>query len=230
MSYDCISLYLLPFYFESHERLKLINISYSLNPVITHPEVIKIQVGYAKGEYLLIENRQPIGFEVSLPKAGLVIYHIDENAKFSENPGFLGQIGWPENGNHYRVAIIQSDVQYNLEKGENRGDELDIFDVGDVLDAGNSSYPNTDSYRRGLIKETGIRIYDIVKEGDKITFSIQIPEDEHEATHVENSASKVKYIAPKELSTTFAADIGKLQSMKNFSCIRYSKVQILHLL
>jgi hypothetical protein len=48
-----------------------------------------------------------------LPKKGLVIYHMDEYVKFHKNPGFFGLVGWPENDNHYRVAIMQSNSKYN---------------------------------------------------------------------------------------------------------------------
>ena len=31
-----------------------------------------------KGEYFLVENREPVGFDAGLPGCGLLIYHVDE--------------------------------------------------------------------------------------------------------------------------------------------------------
>jgi len=184
---------------------------YTLKPVITTPDVIKIQIGYPNNEYLLIENRHRIenSFEAKLPiQGGLLIYHIDDMAKFHKNPGFVGQAGWPENGNHYRVAILQRDGEYNLEKGENRGDEGDLFvpDTSDELNPGNTFYPNTDAYRHGKIRKTDIRIYDIVSDGEDITFSIDLPENNSPVPKTD----PVNYanVPVKKLTTTYAADIG----------------------
>jgi len=49
-------------------------------------------------EYLLIENRQPLEFDINIWAPGLVIYHVDTAADEQMNLGFPGQDGWPENG------------------------------------------------------------------------------------------------------------------------------------
>lgn len=79
-------------------------------------QIYIIQKGYPEGEYLLIENRQPIQWDGLLWKGGLLIWHIDEAADFQRNRGYPGQSGWPGNGNHYRVALEQADRHYDLEK------------------------------------------------------------------------------------------------------------------
>jgi len=182
---------------------------YTLRPVITNPDVLKIQIGFPDKEYLLIENRHRIknSFEAKLPiQGGLLIYHIDDYASFHKDPGFLGQAGWPENGNHYRVAILQPDRKYNLEKGENRGDSGDLFGPKDELHPGNDFYPNTDTYQNGRIKKTGIRIYDIVNDGENISFSIDLPEGNIPGANTDVAQYTAR--PAKELVTTFAADIG----------------------
>lgn len=103
-------------------------------------------------EYLLIENRQPLEFDVDIWGSGLVIYHIDDAVKLQENRGYPGQPGWPENGNHYQVAVVQRDGKFDLEQGENQGDKGDMWMPGDELgpSLGGTVYPNTDSVSSSL--------------------------------------------------------------------------------
>ena len=83
------------------------------------------------------------------------------------------------NGNHYRVAILQADGMYHLEKGVNSGDGSDVVVPGDELKPGDPdelNYPNTDLYQRGRIKGTGIYIHDIEQNSDtSMSFTIDLP-------------------------------------------------------
>ena len=60
--------------------------------------MILISEGYPNGEYLLIENWQPCGFETKMGQGGLAIFHIDYNA--NDVRGYPQQTGWPTKGNH----------------------------------------------------------------------------------------------------------------------------------
>ena len=54
---------------------------YAIQPSEISSQVYRIAKNYPEGEYLLIENRQPIKFDSDWPGSGIVIYHIDEKAE-----------------------------------------------------------------------------------------------------------------------------------------------------
>jgi len=97
-----------------------------------------------------------------------VIYHVDENTGGNGNRVRGGPFleGWPGNGAHYKVALLQADGKYELEQGLNQGHMDDFWKAGDVLGPGNGeteatsngTYPNTDSYMGGNIVVTGLQI------------------------------------------------------------------------
>jgi hypothetical protein len=142
-----------------------------------------ITANFPPGEYLLIENRQPTClYDSSMSgPGGLAIYHIDENVPFERvnSQGYPGQYGWPGNGNHYYIALLQADGLYDLEKMMNPGDYGDLFRDGGVLGPSVSSYgpyPNTDSYAYGKgVRSTGIMITNITTSGSTISFVFQAP-------------------------------------------------------
>ena len=120
-----------------------------LKPAATSAQAYQIDVNpfaFAP-EYLLIENRQQISFDSWIWDNGLLIYHIDDNADGMSNPGYPGQEGWPQNDNHYQVAVLPKDGKYDLERNVNAGDAGDMWLPGDVLGPGMGStvFPNTDS-------------------------------------------------------------------------------------
>jgi len=131
------------------------------------PDIFRIQAPYPPGEYLLIENRQPVGSDRNIwAPGGIVIYHIDETADGNKVRGGPFVDGWPGNGAHYEVAVLQADGKYELEQALNLGDANDYWKEGDELGPGNGElvatnegvYPNTDSYQEGNIEVTGLVI------------------------------------------------------------------------
>ena len=97
-----------------------------------------------------------------LLQAGLVVYHIDDDANHNQE-GHPGQQGWPENGKHYRVAVLQADGKYDLERGLGRGDAGDVFAPGSgkSLGPGPDVHPNTDAYANGDVFRTGTVIANV---------------------------------------------------------------------
>jgi len=68
-------------------------------------------------EYFLVENRQQISFDRSLPGPGLLILHCDDNLSGSND---IGQ-------GHWHVSVEQADGLGDLEVGRNDGDAYDVF-------------------------------------------------------------------------------------------------------
>ncbi|MHC4067654.1 MAG: M6 family metalloprotease domain-containing protein, partial [Planctomycetota bacterium] len=147
--------------------------SYALQAAEDVSEFYRIDQGFPSGEYLLIENRQPLGFDGDMPQGGLAIWHIDEQANDIDEgyPGLLVQgTPWPQNGRHYRVALLQADGAYNLERGQNRGGSGDVWHAGAVDEINGNTLPSTDAYQNGIVLETGNRIYNISISGNTMFF------------------------------------------------------------
>eukprot|EP00568_Trieres_chinensis_P003177 CAMPEP_0183293584 /NCGR_PEP_ID=MMETSP0160_2-20130417/2215_1 /TAXON_ID=2839 ORGANISM="Odontella Sinensis, Strain Grunow 1884" /NCGR_SAMPLE_ID=MMETSP0160_2 /ASSEMBLY_ACC=CAM_ASM_000250 /LENGTH=341 /DNA_ID=CAMNT_0025454725 /DNA_START=17 /DNA_END=1042 /DNA_ORIENTATION=+ len=140
-------------------------------------------------EYFLIENKQrSYKFDNCLPEEGLVIWHIDEETGYNEE-GFPGQPGWPENGDHYRVALVSADGLYNLEKGSDLGMPSNFFyggvnefgSAGGINEFGSagvgrsgqvtSKFPNTDWYSRGKVIKSGFSIQNISPPMHQMSFT-----------------------------------------------------------
>lgn len=137
----------------------------------TNPTVYRVDFNYPGGEYLLIENRQPAGHESAMPQGGLCIWHIDEAKYDNTEPGYVGQAGWPANNRHYKVALLQADGDYAMERGWNRGDAGDVYH-GNAVDAIDSTtIPNTDAYQNGNIITTHNSIRDIGTAGPNMQFT-----------------------------------------------------------
>jgi len=151
--------------------------TYTARKACEFPDLFQISKNFPSGEYLLIENRQKCKFDGVISGPGLAVFHIDDSAGYTTE-GYPGQSGWPTNGNHYRVALLQADGAYSLEKGSNRGDSTDLFfsgGVNSITSAGTSSgaaYPNTKAYKGGTIIDTGISITNIGPSSDSMSFTV----------------------------------------------------------
>lgn len=143
---------------------------YAIDQAETNSQVYRIDYDYPSGEYLLIENRQPAGIETVIPQGGLCIYHIDEQAD-DVTEGYPGQDGWPWNGNHYRIAVLQADGDYDLEKRYNRGDSGDLYHGAGVSEVSQTTTPNTHVYQSGNIAITDNAIRNISASGASMTFT-----------------------------------------------------------
>ncbi len=78
------------------------------------------------GEYFLVENRYRASgtFDEGLPGEGLAVWHIDES-----KPDNNHECSPPADcsKNHYKVSLVQADGNWDLERGNNKGDDGDLY-------------------------------------------------------------------------------------------------------
>ncbi len=144
----------------------------SVPRVETTSTVYKITAGYPSGEYLLVENRQPYGFESILPQGGLCVWHIDEAKSSNQDEGYPGQAGWPGNNRHYKIALLQADGAYHMERGANRGDAGDVYRAGGVAAVSDSTVPSLNRYQSGVVAPSGNRLEAISAPSATMTFTL----------------------------------------------------------
>ncbi|GAX27245.1 hypothetical protein FisN_13Lh198 [Fistulifera solaris] len=128
---------------------------YALQPMEISSSAYKITHGYPDGEYLLIENKYPMLYDKDVEQGGIVVYHVDDTKDGQRERSYPGGEGWP--AKHYRVAVVQADGQFHLEKGTDYGTKTDFFTKGMMLGSGGDQ-PNTDGYQSGVLTPTGISI------------------------------------------------------------------------
>jgi M6 family metalloprotease-like protein len=162
---------------------------YTARSSAVFPDIFKITKGFNQGEYLLIENRQPLCFYQGpeLPRGGLAIWHIDETKRGNDDEGYPGQDRWPQNGHHYKIALLQADGCYHLERRKNLGDGWDYYYGGHtntVLGQGPIDYPNTvpffpntDAYMSGVVRRTPNQISHISPPGPEMSFTYEDPQN-----------------------------------------------------
>lgn len=151
--------------------------TYSAPQVEFNASVFRIDSGYPPGEYLLLENRQKVGFDLQIPQGGLAIWHIDESqGSLSQNSpnndeGYPGQGGWPANDQHYRNALLQADGTYDMEHDLDRGDGTDVYRSGGVASLNSATTPDTNAYQDGTILTSGNSIHGIGASSASMAFT-----------------------------------------------------------
>ena len=91
--------------------------------------------GEISPEYFLVENRQLIGFDASLPGSGLIVWHVDDSVDSNTDE------------NHPLLRIMQADGLQELERKIDFGDAGDPFPGTTNKSTFNAiSRPNSKSY------------------------------------------------------------------------------------
>ena len=139
--------------------------------VETHPQALKLWTdGNPGNEYFLVENRQRTGFDSSLLKCGLLIYHIDDNMTSNRNENCGSHVQHPSL--HFQVALEQADGDCDLESRFNRADTGDPYPGSThniSFDA--SSKPKSNSYAGA---DTSVAVINISDCGSTMYADIQV--------------------------------------------------------
>lgn len=184
--------------------------TYTIQTSSRYPQVYIIRKGYGVGEYLLIENRYIVDWDAVLPgNGGLLVYHVDEEMMYQDRPGWPESPFWPND--HYLVALLQADGNYDLEQGRNNGDSGDYFTANTppLLPGGRGNFPNTDAYQFGELIPTGISVSDISIPGETMTFKVT---GVGAATETPTSAPTKQKGPPQPISVS---DPGSLEDLGN---------------
>lgn len=110
-------------------------------------------------EYFIIENRNQVGRDQSLPTSCLAIWHVDE----------LGSNNYEQmtEAYHYECSFEQADGRYDLESGVNSGDQEDLFHADINTRFGDSTTPSS-KWWDGI--SSGLEIFEISKVGRTMSF------------------------------------------------------------
>ncbi len=126
--------------------------------------------GPGTGEYFLIENRQQTGFDVGLPGAGLLIWHVDESVGA---PGANDDERTAPGGRRL-LALEQADGRYDLEcytmDNCNGGDASDAWPTPDGKSFTAQSTPSTTLNNRNT---PCAAVFDISESGRTMTARFQ---------------------------------------------------------
>jgi len=131
------------------------------------PTIYKLWTnGAPANEYFLVENRQKIGYDSYLSRAGLLIWHVDENISDNGANKHEWYPGYTASG-HYKAALEQADGLWQMEKGTSLGNSGDPYPGSSSNRTFNgSSVPNSQSYAGG---ETYVGVTNISDPGDTMT-------------------------------------------------------------
>lgn len=88
-----------------------------------------VPYGAAADEYFLIENRQRLGYDLGLPAAGMLIWHVHEGAPSSYGSNSYEWYPGQPSGSHFVVALEQADGLFELE--QTSGSTFAASDAGD---------------------------------------------------------------------------------------------------
>ncbi len=137
--------------------------NYSLPQIAENSKAYKIEVPNQPNEYFLIENRQPIGFDESLPgtNQGMLIWHVDEAKS--------GYQHWNNDESHPLVDLEEASSVQHLTENMNDGDDSDYFRAGNISKFNSTTTPNNQTYSGSFLDE---RIFNISASQDTMTFSV----------------------------------------------------------
>jgi M6 family metalloprotease-like protein len=131
--------------------------TYSITPSLTTQQIYRIASQFPDGEYLLIENRQPLEWDSALKGSGIVIWSIDESFQGNTVDG-------------QEVVVLQADGLLELESKLSYGNDGDFFKAGRELGPDTGAGINTNSRRTGI--STGLVLSAFSESSNTMSFTV----------------------------------------------------------
>ena len=137
------------------------NVSLTISDVESSKQVYRLwKDGGPGNEYFLVENRQHVGYDQSLPGSGLLVWHVDDAVAGNTNEA------------HPKVALLQADGNQDMEHNHNRGDTGDPYPGSSSnTSLTKSSTPNTLSYAGS---DTCVSLTSISPSGPSMTARVTV--------------------------------------------------------
>lgn len=114
-------------------------------------------------EYFIIENRHNSGRDAALPGSGLAIWHVDTFGS-NNNEQMTAD-------SHYECSLEQADGLFDLERGDLRGDDRDLFRAG-WRDTFSSLTVPSSKWWDGT--PSGLVVMNVGPSGHEVTFAADI--------------------------------------------------------
>lgn len=148
----------------------------TINTFATTGQIYKAETTCGSKQYFLIENRQGVGFDASVPgsQRGLLIWHVDENKTSNDDK------------THYMVDLEEASCTQHLEQKINEGDDADYFRAGNATSFDATTCPNSKCYS-GSSSE--VKILNISATGTSMTFDTLIGTPVSITTHPANATA-----------------------------------------
>jgi M6 family metalloprotease-like protein len=178
--------------------------NYSLSQVETNQAIYKLQGPFSSNEYFLVENRQGVGFDVSLPgsERGMLIWHVDENQPNNDDQ------------THYLVDLEEASGTQHLELNQNSGEDSDYFRATNVLeftgltDPANLSYAGTPLGLEIRMISDSDAVMSFLVNGMTIILTAPTPAEEVDEGDIYRIAWTVDRGTPDSISVLLSLDSG----------------------
>lgn len=132
---------------------------YPLSQAETVPQVYKMQGPWPSTQYILVENRQGVGFDSGLPgtQRGILIWHVDRTVSNNNDQ------------THYMVDLEEASGTQHLAANTNGGEDSDYFRSGTMTAFNSTTTPNNLSYSGVAL---GLNIAEVSATGGTMSFLV----------------------------------------------------------
>ena len=178
--------------------------TYALSQIETAQDMYLMQGPFASTEYFIVENRQGVGFDVSLPgtERGILIWHVDETISNNDDQ------------THYQCDLEEASGTQHLELNINSGDDADYFRHNNLAEFTSVTTPNNLAYDNTplgldirLVSSSG-SLMSFVVNGMSLEITAPVPAETVDVGDIYRVAWTVTGDAPDSVSLVLSIDSG----------------------